>query len=407
MIFGLPKPGLVAERTPHPKFSVLDLRQLYVEYRGKAGIIRIGQQTSHWGLGMIANAGANDPEPGDFGQQRFGALVYRAMVAGRPLYELGGVSRAIEVVLAADLVVRDSTAELSKGDRAVQGVFALRFAKDPQHHAGVYTVYRRQRAERVTDHARETDVVVFDVEGNWQWALSDTNVLSLAFELAAINGTTTQGRNDVAQLFQVRQFGAVVKAGWRLGRAQILLDWGYASGDRNPNDDRLESFRFDRDFKVGLVLFEDVIGWMSARSAWRAADPGLLGKAPEGVDLAPTGGAVTAATYVFPRLKVGAAEWLDIYGGPLFAVSTARLTDPFNSRVGGGTAINYLGGVPGNYLGTELDLGAQARWRLSALFGLSAALEVGLLIPGDAFDDATGAPMFPVGMVRARLALSL
>jgi hypothetical protein len=406
-IFGLPKDGLVADRTPHPTFKPLELRQLYAQYKGKTGVLRVGQQTSHWGLGLLANAGAKDPEPGDFGEQRFGTIVYRAMVAGRPLYELGGFFRAIEPILAVDMVVRDSTAEINRGDRAFQGTAALRFAQDAEHHVGLYAVYRHQRAIGVRDDARATDVIVLDVSGRWEWRVRNDHLFSLAFEVAGITGTTSQGRNDVAQVFQVRQVGALVKAGWRIGRTQLLLDWGYASGDRNLNDDKLESFRFDRDLKVGLVLFEDVIGWQSARSAHRASDPALLGQAPEGIELAPTGGAVTAAWYLFPRLKYGIYEWLDVYGGPLFAISTARLTDPFNSRVGGGTPINHLGGVPGNYLGTELDLGAQARWKLSELWQLGAALEVGLLFPGDAFDNAAGARMDSVGMVRARLALSL
>ena len=94
-------------------------------------------------------------------------------------------------------------------------------------------------------------------------------------------------------------------------------------------------------------------------------------------------------------------------GWPLFAFSTAKLTDPFNSRLGGGTSINYLGGTPGNYLGTELDLGVQARWRPISLLEISATFEGGLLMPGDAFMMPSGVPMPPVGLARLRLAASL
>ena len=406
-IFGLPNEALFASRTPHPAFNALELRQLYVEYKWKTGVFRVGQQLSQWGLGILANGGGKDAEPGDFGQQHFGSLTYRALLAGRPLFNLGGIFRAIEPILAADLIVRDNTADLSHGDEAFQAVFALRINVDPERNLGLYAVYRHQRARGVTDNARATDVVVIDFAGRWQFAKNEYRVFNVGFEIAGITGTTTQGRNDNAPQLAVRQLGAAAKLSYRYGRAQVYLDTGFASGDRNPGDDRLENFRFDRDYKVGLVLFDEVLGWQSARSAQRAADPNLLGQAPEGVELAPTGGAVTGAFYLFPRARYGIREWLDVYGGPLFAISTARLTDPFNSRIGGGTAINYLGGSPGYYLGTELDLGAQARWKPLEALLISLTFEGGLLLPGEAFRTASGGVMGPVGVARLRVAASL
>ncbi len=406
-LVGIPDETVVNQRVPHPAFSALDLRQLFVEYKWKTGVFRVGQQLSQWGLGILANGGNKDADAGEFGQQHFGSLTYRAMVAGRPLYSLGGAFRAFEPVLAADLVVRDGTAEFARGDRAFQGVLALRFAVDPDHNIGVYAVYRNQRAVGVTDNGRATDVFVVDVAGKWAFARTPTDVVTLGFEVAGITGTTTQGRNENNPQFNVRQFGAAVKTSHRYGRLQGYIDWGYASGDQNPGDDRVENFRFDRDYKVGLILFDEVIGYQSARSAFRAADPTLLGQAPEGVDLAPTGGAVTSATYIYPRVRFGIKEWLDVYGGPLFAWSTAKLTDPFNSRIGGGTAINYLGASPGGYLGTELDLGLQARWHPITMILVTGTLEAGLLLPGDAFTMGSGGVMGPIGMGRLRLAVSL
>ena len=406
-VFGLPPEGTFAERTPHPAFSALDLRQLFVEYKWKTGVFRVGQQLSQWGLGILANGGNKDAEAGEFGQQHFGSLTYRALVAGRPLYSMGGAFRAIEPIVAADLVVRDGTAEFAKGDRAFQAVVALRFAVDADHYLGIYGVYRSQRAVGVVDNARSTDVFVIDLAGKWTFSKTDFRAFNVGFELAGIGGTTTQGRNPEAPVLNVRQFGAAVKTSYRRGRSQLYLDWGFASGDQNPGDDRIENFRFDRDYKVGLILFDEVLGYQSARSAYRAADPTLLGQAPEGVALAPTGGAVTSAWFLYPRMRFGIFEWLDVYGGPLFAFSTAKLTDPFNSRLGGGTSINYLGGSPGGYLGTELDLGLQARWHPIQMVIVTGTFETGLLLPGDAFTMAGGGVMGPIGMARLRLAVSL
>jgi len=41
----------------------------------------------------------------------------RGLLIGRPLFSLGGGWRAVEPLVAADLVVRDGTADLYQGDR--------------------------------------------------------------------------------------------------------------------------------------------------------------------------------------------------------------------------------------------------------------------------------------------------
>lgn len=406
-IAGNPPQTALADRVPVPNFTPIELRQLFLEYRWQSGIFRIGQQTSNWGLGLVANSGANDAQAGDFGQAHFGSLTYRALLAGRPLYSLGGTWRAIEVIAAADLLWKDNNADFNLGDRAFQGVLALRFKVDDDHYAGFYGVYRRQRAVGVDNGGRQTDALVLDFAARWQFLKREDRVLSLGVELAGIVGTTTQTRSDVAPVSQVRQFGAAAKLSYRIRALSLLLDWGYASGDQNPYDDRIEGFRFDRDYKVGLVLFDQVLGYQSARAGFRASDPNLTGVPPEGVHLVPTAGAVYNAHYVFPRLRYGVAEWLDLYGGPLFAFSTAKLTDPFNTKVKGGVPQNYLGASPGGYLGTELDLGLQARWKPHRLLSITGTLEGGIFLPGDAFMTTGGAPMGPVGLARVRLMVAL
>lgn len=402
----VPQTG-IADRVPVPNFQPLELRQLLLEYKWQSGIFRVGQQTSSWGLGILANPGAKDAEAGEFGQQHFGNLTYRALLAGRPLFGLGGNYRAFEVIAAADLIVRDNFADYSNGDRAFQGVLALRFKQDDDRYVGVYGVYRRQRAVGVTDGGRATDVFVIDVAAKWHFLKREDRQLSVGFEAATILGTTTQTRAIDAQISQVRQFGAAAKINYRYRSATVFLDWGYTSGDQNPYDDRVESFRFDRDYKVGLVLFDQVLAYQSARAGFRASDPNLTGLPPEGVQFLPTGGSVYNAWYLFPRVKYAFADWLDLYGGPLFAFSTAKLTDPFNSKVGGGSSINFLGGNPGGYLGTELDIGLQGRWKPHRLLTITATLEGGIFLPGDSFAQSNGANMGPVGLGRLRLGVAL
>ncbi|MFT3835519.1 MAG: hypothetical protein QM723_00790 [Myxococcaceae bacterium] len=406
-VLGNPDDKLIVDQTPHPAFNPLDMRQVYLEYKWRTGIFRVGQQTSQWGLGMVANAGAKDPEAGDFGQTHFGDSAYRALLAGRPFFNLGGAWRALEPALAVDLVVRDGTANYADGDRAVQGVFALRFAADAEKYLGFYAVYRHQTAVNVNDGSRAADVIVLDLAGKWHFMHNDWRDLYVGFEGAYITGTTTLGRTDTAPQYDVRQFGAAVKASYRYGNGQVYLDFGYASGDQNPNDAKQEAFKFNRDYPVGLVLFNEVLGYQSARAAARASDPNLLGRPPEGVNLVPTQGAFTGAVYLFPKVRYGVREWLDVYGGPMFAWTSAKLTDPFNSKIGGGTSINYLGAHPGDYLGTELDVGLQVRFHPVPQLTLSGTLEGGVLFPGDAFNMGVGGVMGPVGLGRIRLSANL
>lgn len=406
-ILGIPPQSLVGDRQPVPPIRALELRKVYLEYKWASGAFRVGQQTSHWGLGLLANDGGMDPTAGDFGMQHFGNLTYRALLVARPLFGRGGAFRAFETALAADLIVRDNFGEFAKGDRAFQGVIAVRFNKDPENNFGVYAVYRNQRNINVTDGGKSTDAVVLDFAGRWQFMKRRNAEFKVGWELVGITGTTTQARNENADLLKLGQLGAALKSSLRVGRTTIFLDGGYASGDHNAADDRIENFRFDRDYKVGLILFDQVMAYQTGRGGVRASDPALVGIAPEGADLLGTAGSITGAWYLYPRVKIAMSDWLDAYGGPLFAFSTAKLTDPFNTRITGGTPVNALGGTPGWYLGTELDLGAQARIKPIPELVISITAEGGLFLPGDAYNLPTGGVMSPVGFGRLRLGVGI
>lgn len=403
-----PVRGLLIHQMPYPRFAGLEpygVRKLYLEYAWKTGAFRVGQQTSQWGLGLLAHDGSRDAEPGHFGQSFFGTLTYRALLLAHPFQT--GPWRAVETAVAADLVVRDGQAEFVNGDRAFQAVLAVRYAPDPAHWVGVYGVYRNQRNQRVTDGAHATDAFVLDVAGRWEFLRREDRAFKVGFEFVGVGGSTTEGRTANAATLALSQFGFAATATYRVREFSVLLDTGYASGDRNSNDGRLESFRFDRDYKVGLVLFEQVLGYQSARGAARVADPALGGTPPEATSHLATGGAVSQAWYLFPKVNFAVAEWFDVYGGPLFAFSTAPLNDPYESLLAGGAARNSLGGAPGSFLGTELDLGAQARFHPAPEVLISVTAEAGVLLPGDAFRLPDSSLMAPVGFGRLRAALGI
>ncbi len=407
-ILGIPGDDVVSDRQPTPAIRPVELRKVYLEYKWSTGVLRVGQQTSQWGLGLLANDGAKDAEAGDFGQKNFGNLTYRALLAARPFFGLGGAWRGVETIVAGDLIVRDNLAEFSKGDRAFQAVIAARFVKDDENNVGFYGVYRNQRNIHITDGGKATDAFILDFAGKWQLYKDTENdrEFKAGFELVGITGSTTQARNENADILKVSQLGFAMKAKYRTGWFSVLFDGGYASGDQNSSDDHIDNLRFDRDYKVGLILFDQVMAYQSGRSAVRASDPSLTGKPPEGVDLLGTGGSITGAWYIFPRIKLALADFMDLYGGPLFAFSTARLTDPYNSRVGGGVSVNPLGGHSGLFLGTEVDVGLQIRFKPinELLFSLTG--EGGIFAPGNAYKYADGGYMLPVGFGRLRLTVA-
>lgn len=404
---GVPHADVVGTRVTYPGLQALELRKAYLEYKWATGVFRAGLQTSHWGLGLLANDGAKDPEAGDFGQKQFGSLAYRALIAGRPFYGRGGAARAFEAIGAVDMVVRDGSAEFQRGDRAIQGVLAVRFKKDEEHQLGLYGVYRSQDNVLVFDGGKQTEAWVLDASGQWELMRRGRRSAKIGFEAVGITGTTTQARNLNADVLRVRQAGAAMKSSVRVGHTTVYFDAGWASGDADPSDGSVNNFHFDRDYKVGLILFDQVLAYQSARGSIRAADPAVVGRAPEGVDLLGTGGSVSGSWYLYPRVKVSLANWLDGYGGPLFAFTSAPLTDPFETQVGGGTPRNALGGKPGSYLGTELDLGAQARLKPVPELLVTVTGEGGVFFPGGAFAFASGGNMGPIFMGRIRLGVAL
>jgi hypothetical protein len=173
------------------------------------------------------------------------------------------------------------------------------------------------------------------------------------------------------------------------------IEVGYASGDADPYDGTERRFVFDPNHKVGLLLFDEVMRWQTARAASAAQDPLLQnGTRPTpGVDLLPTNGGVAGAEYVNPTVIFRPRPWLDLKGGMLIAQTTADVVDPYRLAVQG-AAVNYRGGDAKRHdLGVELDGGAEAR--ISLDYGLVATVgaQAGVLFPGSALANAAGERM--------------
>src|SRR5207237_9118446 len=104
----------------------ISVRQLWTELKTPVAVIRVGHMLSKWGLGLVANDGAGTP---DWGAHYFGDIVERGLIATRPLSPLSERLAPLVVVLGGDVVYKDQTADLTRGDGAFQAVGSLVWAK--------------------------------------------------------------------------------------------------------------------------------------------------------------------------------------------------------------------------------------------------------------------------------------
>jgi len=208
-------------------------RWLYLEKRASYGLWRIGQQGSHWGMGLVANDGDHPPLFGDY---QSGDIVERILFATRPF----GSSSPFVVGVAGDLVFRDEQAKLVDGDRAFQGVLSLAYDQGGNQ-LGVYGVYRNQRRDReavdaLTPFTEKLDVFVIDLAGKFSTEIPGLNAYAFGqFEVAMITGETnvirTVDQTKNGELEKVRSYGGAARLGRYIAKhqASTLLNLRSAS----------------------------------------------------------------------------------------------------------------------------------------------------------------------------------
>lgn len=398
-------------------------RWLYVDWLTKIGLFRIGMQPNHWGMGLLANDGDH---PSIWGDYRLGQISERVLFATKPL----GARGPLTVAIGGDVVYRDWTARLYRGDVALQGVLAAYLEKGPNQ-IGLFGVVRSQQTDKTSgeDVYKYTDALTVGaldaagkfaspvpgardafVYGSAEAALlfGETNILRtpdqalsgqktkiVSYGAAAILGVVHRAQSsDVKPGKRPDQYGDLV------GQVEI----GYASGDANPLDDTEKRFTFDPNHKVGLVLFDEVLRWTTARAAAAATDPLLVNGArpPAGLNMLPSNGGVFGAEYINPTFIWRPRGFFDVKLGAVVAQTTADLVSPYRLAKDG-AYVNYAGGnAKAHDLGVELDCGTELRVKIQS-GTLQLGAQGGVLFPGGALADAQGhVPSAPwLAMLRA------
>ncbi len=210
---------------------------------------------------------------------------------------------------------------------------------------------------------------------------------------AVLSGQTPQTQ-------QIRAQGAHAVLDWDVGPVTLTLQGDYASGDPDPRPtNALTSFNFARDLNVGLLLFEHVLAFESARSV-AVGIQNLAAAHLKSFPLteASTQGRFTNALAIFPQANV---DWiktprhhLHTRMGVLMAwpATSGGVVDPImtNLHYDGqkirDDAVNFAGGKPGDYYGTEVDMQLGYGFRNAFMFTLEGAT----LFPGNSLQDENG-----------------
>jgi len=190
---------------------------------------------------------------------------------------------------------------------------------------------------------------------------------------------------------EILGFGARAVLDATFGPVMTTLEFDYASGDADPRDETaFTSYSFARDRNVGLLLFEHVLAFETARSA----AVGVQNLANVGARSFPltelaSDGRFQNGIVLFPQVLYRPWEPLGIRFGTMLAWSAAPVVDPIMSLLAedgdriDDDLVNWHGGEPGRYYGTELDLQVEYDWKGHFLWTVEGAV----LFPGDALRD--------------------
>lgn len=324
--------------------------------------VELGLMTSNWGLGMLANDGNQDPM---FGRNDLGDRVIRARVTARPGHwrgKEGAAANRVNVTGGFDFVLDDDLATFADGQLAFQVLGSL-LVLDENARRGVYFVYRNQQEP---EDLGRTSVFVVDGYIDRSFELPKGVKMRLAMEGAGIFGQTSR-----ALTYQERE-DLDVSSGAVVGLASLsffedkLQSHGkvaLASGDANPDDNKSTQFTFDRNFSLGSVLFDQLLGSVALGSHRLVTDPEISGQPPRGVDAIVNEGAAGGILALQKVVEGNPLPWLNLKAGVLLALATADHRQPFYSTRGGGTPFNHhnkpvTSPVLGRELNWAVELGA-------------------------------------------------
>jgi hypothetical protein len=373
------------------------IRRLYAEAALPFGVLRVGRQAVNVGAGVQANDG--EGRVNRFGTARSGNYVDRILFATKPFEALKpprlrstSPNEGFIFAIAYDRWVTDDPqntgAAVNQWNTAVR-FLAPRWAGGRDLLLSAYHAYRWDGQYSSKIHS---------VGVRW---MSTFGPVHAGFDVAANVGSTREIAaaykvitNDPVVDQPVRQLGARAAIRYDHKYFSVYLEGDYASGDGDPQARTpLTQFTFAEDANVGLLLFKHILAFQSARASAAGVEVlKRLGAPSIPAEAVNTRGAFTDGVAIFPQIDIRPIPNLLLRGGVLVAWAPAKLIDPIASlQARDGLSIqddlvNFAGGKPGNYYGTEID--GRVQYRLWDHFLLD--LEGAILFPGDALKNRDG-----------------
>ncbi|MCB9680190.1 MAG: hypothetical protein H6733_01860 [Alphaproteobacteria bacterium] len=345
-----------------------------------------------WGLGILANGGDRLPL---FGRVDRGDRMIRGRFSFLPVRNAAGPTAPLVLTLGFDRVVEDDTLRMAYGQTAYHVIGSVLW-RDPEHvSGGFFYTYRTQTEPG--DAPRPTTVHALDGFVDAHVALSDAWRLRVAAEAVLLTGRTER------VLTYADTTGTKILSGGAALEVEVTGpgDWttfhlrsGWASASGDPDRGVLKDFTFDRNYKVGLILFDQLMGGIEAGTYALLDDRAESGGPPDGAELLVSEGSVRRATYLFPAVTVRPSDWMDIQLGYIGAWSNGPIAQPFYTFRNGGSPTNHLDQPTDGqrYMGSELDLSiglgrgaATAGW----IFRPSIWFQGGVAFTGEAMGGET------------------
>lgn len=227
------------------------------------GRFALGRMPMQWGAGLLWNDG-NDPE------DEYGDTADRLQFSTRvgPVFVMAAYDVQFEGYLGAEDDMQ--SASLGLGYRTeTAGV-------------GLLNVYRYQPSE-------EYQAYTGDV-----WAFTELGPIRAELEAVGVfgAGNLSTGANDV----DIMAFGGMLDLAYSTDKLTVGLQGGFATGDKDTDDEKIRTFSFDRDHNVTVVLFEEPLPTLS---------PTLANESNQGrtTEAAITGDGLSNVLYLRPSVK--------------------------------------------------------------------------------------------------------
>lgn len=326
-------PSNVNYMTGQPQDSI-QIERAWMEFNAALGVVRVGRQPSHWGMGLLANDGNGFDET--FGENHGGNTFDRVIFATKPLalsntfFGKGNPNTPLYFAIGFDRLVEDPLNQYYGYKCDPEDPDDSEYCAEDDDHS--YTEDRLPenrpdnwwtehdddvwemlyvliyRGEGVDLMGKPSDLTLGAYAINRMQGETDSNVwiyngymrLSRSWLYAETEWLTIQGTSSAIPLAggppedplykETNIWGGVARVGYQSVERDLTFEYGYASGDDNLQDEMFTARAIHPDHNAGLIIYEEIIPRITAMAY--PGTPGLW-----------SNGGVYNSKYIFPQFR--------------------------------------------------------------------------------------------------------